>query len=67
MAAKLEMLDEITARLESSQTKSDERIVELELSVKAARLQNIQFRKQVGKFQSQQREKIIDYIKILQQ
>ena len=67
MAAKLGMLDEITARLESSQTKSEKRIVELERSVKAARLQNIQLRKQVGKFQSQQREKIIDYIKILQQ
>ena len=67
MAAKLGMLDEITARLESSQTKSEKRIVELERSVKAARLQNIQLRKQVGKFQSQQREKIIDYIRILQQ
>ena len=67
VAAKLEMLHEISARLESSQTKSEKRIMELELSVKAARFQNIQLRKQVAKFQSQQREKIIDYIRILQQ
>ena len=63
----MEMLGEISARLESSQTKSEKRIMELELSVTAARLQNIQLRKQVAKFQSQQREKIIDYIRILQQ
>ena len=48
VTAKLMMFEEISARLKSSQSSSEERIVRLEQDLETVQLENIQFRKQIN-------------------
>ena len=48
VTAKLKMFEEISARLKSSQSSSEERIVRLEQDLETVQLENIQFRKQIN-------------------
>ena len=48
VAGKLRVFDEISARLQSSQARSEERIFQLEHDLETVQLENVQFRKQIN-------------------
>ena len=48
VAGKLRVFDEISARLKSSQARSEGRIVQLEHDLETVQLENVQFRKQIN-------------------
>ena len=48
VAGKLRGFEEISARLKSSQARSEGRIVQLEQDLETVKLENVQFRKQIN-------------------
>ena len=50
MAGKLRVFDEISARLKSSQSRSEEKIVQLEQNLETVQLENSHFRNQINNF-----------------